>query len=97
MGDETRSEHEEALRDLFAGGEEDEVLVLQLGVVAVTSHVGRDIRVQVCVAEVKREAEVEEEAAKDTEHSWLIRRDEAPTRLETFGKHGKVAVVFLSE
>ena len=88
MGDETRGKHEEALRDLFACGEEDEVVVLQVRVMAVTSHVGRDIRVQVGVAEVKGEAEVEEEAAKDTENSWLIGRDGAPTRLEAFGKHG---------
>ena len=87
LGDETRGKHEEALRDLFAGGEEDEVVVLQVRVVPVTSHVGRDIRVQIGVTEVKREAEVEEEAAKDTEHSWLIGRDEAPTRLGAFGKH----------
>ena len=87
MGDETRGKHEEALRDLFACGEEDEVVVLQVRVMAVTSHVGRDIRVQVGVAEVKGEAEVKEEAAKDTENSWLIGRDEAPKRLDVFGKH----------
>ena len=81
-GTETLRDHaskdgEKTLGHPLASSEEDKVLVLEVGVVAVLPHVGGDVGVEVGIAVIQGEADVKEESSEHDENPRLVGFDKS--------------------